>query len=181
MENMKIVHFGIYQSNRTGFLEKGAEVNLRGQNTLLSLRFSEALRFGGLPSVPKCAKGKDEPMKDEKDQNPNESEDQKDGQKEKDEKDEKDAKDAKDVEKDEKDVEKDALKGLKESLRSLSQRLAKLEARLVLSERRAVEGRKVTARILAHKAWRHGRHGRHGVTGHSDGSLVRVEDMRICV
>lgn len=85
--------------------------------------------------------GKDEPMKDEKDQNPNESEDQKDGQKEKDEKDEKDAK----------DVEKDALKGLKESLRSLSQRLAKLEARLVLSERRAVEGRKVTARILAHK------------------------------
>ena len=131
-----------------GFLEKGAEVNLRGQNTLLSLRFSEAFlhiahRFGGLPSVPKCAKGKDEPMKDEKDQNPNESEDQKDGQKEKDEKDEKDAK----------DVEKDALKGLKESLRSLSQRLAKLEARLVLSERRAVEGRKVTARILAHKAW----------------------------
>ena len=131
-----------------GFLEKGAEVNLRGQNTLLSLRFSEAFlhiahRFGGLPSVPKCSKGKDEPMKDEKDQNPNESEDQKDGQKEKDEKDAKDAK----------DVEKDALKGLKESLRSLSQRLAKLEARLVLSERRAVEGRKVTARILAHKAW----------------------------
>ena len=41
---------------------------------------------------------------------------------------------------------------LKEKLRGLSLRLAKLEARLVLSERKASEGRKVTARILAHKA-----------------------------
>lgn len=41
--------------------------------------------------------------------------------------------------------------GLKEKLHTASLRLAKLEARLVLSERKASEGRKVTARILAHK------------------------------
>jgi len=47
--------------------------------------------------------------------------------------------------------EKDELKVLKEKLRGLSVKLAKLEARMLLAERKASEGRKVTARITAHK------------------------------
>lgn len=58
--------------------------------------------------------------------------------------------------KDDGNVKAKADDGLKEKLRTASLRLAKLEARLVLSERKASEGRKVTARILAHKVTRLG-------------------------
>ena len=72
----------------------------------------------------------------------------------KEEKDEKE-KNEKTEEKDSKvegETKDDAMTTFKEKLRAAGHRLAKLEA--VLSERNALEGRKVTAKILAHKALR---------------------------
>ena len=76
----------------------------------------------------------------------------------KEEKDEKE-KNEKTEEKDSKvegETKDDAMTTFKEKLRAAGHRLAKLEAKVVLSERKALEGRKVTAKILAHKAggWR---------------------------
>ena len=74
----------------------------------------------------------------------------------KEEKDEKE-KNEKTEEKDSKvegETKDDAMTTFKEKLRAAWHRLAKLEAKVVLSERKALEGRKVTAKILAQKALR---------------------------
>lgn len=84
----------------------------------------------------------------EKGENP---ENEKKGEESKDEK-EKDEKEKEKKEEKEKEKLANPLTKLKEKLTKLARRLSKLEARLVLSEKRASEGRKVTAKILAHKA-----------------------------